>query len=88
MGKLEITLPNEGVYNASIDCAIGELVLTVPDGIPVAIELDTAISSLHLPAGFTRDGDWVYSRGADATRNAMSIIHLSNPIGVVRILAE
>lgn len=84
IGSATITLPTEEKFDASVECAIGEIIINVPTGLSVKIKLDTAISGLDYPSNFVKDGDWLYSPDAVKDSNT-NILNLSNPIGMVRI---
>jgi len=87
VGQSIVELPKESIFNGSIDCAIGELIVYVPDGMPIKINLDTAITSTNYPDNFTRDGDWLYSPNS---RNSSDIrtLTLNNPIGSLVICSK
>lgn len=85
VGSLQVTLPEEGMYDGVIECAIGELVVYVPKDTPIRIKLDTGITSKDYPDDFVIDGDWLYSPDAKGS-NQVRTLELKNPIGMTRIL--
>ncbi|OJX46026.1 MAG: hypothetical protein BGO78_03840 [Chloroflexi bacterium 44-23] len=85
IGSVELTLPNGESFTGTVECAIGELIVRVPEGYPIKIKLDTAITIKELPDAYQLDGDWLYSPGAKDIPTT-SILELSNPIGSVRII--
>ncbi len=80
VGQSIVELPEESIFNGSIDCAIGELIVYVPEGLPIKINLDTAITSTNYPDSFTRDGDWLYSPNGRGSADVRTLT-LNNPIG-------
>ncbi|PKO17807.1 MAG: hypothetical protein CVU39_04810 [Chloroflexi bacterium HGW-Chloroflexi-10] len=87
VGSVEVTLPVEEFFEGQIECAVGEIIVRIPENLAVKIELDTAISSLSLSSGLSKDGDWVYSPAGLKSKNP-SVLKISNPIGQVRIVLE
>lgn len=87
VGSMEIILPSEGIFNGKIECGIGEMIVRVPKDMPIKIKLDSAISSTHFPDSYSKQGDWVYSPGAQSDGSA-SMLEISNPIGSIQIVLQ
>ncbi len=84
VGQMTISLPDQGKFEGDLECAVGEMIIRVPDGVAVKFVLDTAITAVKLPAGFTREGDVIYSnRGA--AESEMSTVLIEVPVGSLRI---
>ncbi len=87
VGSMEIILPAEEAFNGKIECGIGEMIVRVPKGISLKIKLDSAISSTEFPDNYSKQGEWIYSPGAESDVNA-SMLEISNPIGSIKILSQ
>jgi predicted membrane protein len=53
-------LPSEGNFDASIDGAIGQIVIVVPEGMALRLRSNTAIANTSVPAGYQR-ADRIYT---------------------------
>jgi hypothetical protein len=84
IGQLTITLPDQGKFEGDLECAIGEMVIRVPEGAAVKFVLDTAITSVNFPAGFYREGDVIYS-DQNTSESEMNTIFVEVSIGSLRI---
>ncbi len=80
LGSLTLTLPSDLDVHGSSKVVMGELVVQVPEGEPVIISLDTAITTVVLPQGYTREEDIVYSPGAKDATNPINL-EVEVPIG-------
>ncbi len=84
LGQNTIILPDSGSFDGQASVAIGELLIRVPRGAAVRLQLDTAIASVSLPADFTRDGNIATSPGAQGASNPIRLT-VNVPIGALRV---
>ncbi len=73
VGRVEIRLPAEGRFEASIDGAIGETVIVIPGGLEARIQASTALAVRNMPAGYRRDGDVYTSPGYEGAENRVDL---------------
>jgi len=83
MGKTTVVLPQSGHYQADLTGVMGEVIVMVPAGISIELELDPLITTISVPEGYTRDGDWV--RSPTAGSNPSVYVRVSQLIGSIRI---
>ena len=84
VGQMHLTLPESGSLRGSLDCAVGRVVIIVPAGAAVRIKAETAVSTVSVPPGFTRNGQ-VVSSPAAATASQVMEITVSLPVGIINI---
>jgi hypothetical protein len=84
MGKVEVTLPQSGSYNAQLDEAIGELVVWVPRNIGVSITPGTALVAANYPPGFVKQGDKFISPNFNSAADRVDL-RLNLAIGSVSV---
>ena len=82
IGKMEVFLPEVDKLEADFECIIGEVVLIIPEGTPVRINVDKGISGVSLGEGFFSEGDVIYSEDA---RLHQYILDVNIPIGSLRV---
>jgi hypothetical protein len=82
-GRTDVWLPAKTSPGVKASVVFGELVLRVPRGTPVVIRASRAFTGLALPAGFTRDGDMIYS--PEAQRGSPATVQVDLPFGSLRI---
>jgi hypothetical protein len=67
LGRIEITLPVEGRFEARLESGMGQIVLLVPQGMEVRVSGDLGLVARDLPDGYEQDEDTITSPGyADA----------------------
>lgn len=67
LGRIEVRLPAAGRFEASVEGAIGETVILIPDGLGVRLTANTGLAVRNLPDGYRQDGNIYTSPGyADA----------------------
>lgn len=86
VGELNLTLPEEGKFDGKLSNPVGMIRVTVPAGALVEFQVDGVFLAKSIPAGFTVNGNRIYSLGADS-RNATMRIKIEQPIGRL-VLAE
>ena len=84
VGQMHLTLPESGSLRGSLDCAVGRVVIVVPAGAAVRIKAETAVSTVSMPPGFTRNGQVISSPQA-ATASQVMEITVSLPVGIINI---
>jgi hypothetical protein len=84
IGQVLLTLPAGATYKVTSENGIGSTLVYVPKNTPIRIHLDTGITGSHLPADFTRDGDYAYSPGAQ-TSNSFIDLSLKQDIGSLEV---
>ncbi|MGC9334699.1 MAG: LiaI-LiaF-like domain-containing protein [Anaerolineae bacterium] len=84
LGRLEITLPATGQFEGSVEGAIGQTVIIIPQGMAVRIKADTGLAGRDLPAGYQEDGDIITSPGYSTAENQADL-QVSQAIGVLQI---
>ena len=83
VGEIEVILP-DGDYRAEIDQAVGQIIIEIPKGVPVRLEISRAVTGLTLPDGFERQGDYYYSPGARGAADLMRI-NISQAVGSITV---
>lgn len=58
-GDVEVITANEGYYK--VDLAAGNVVVDVPEDLPVRVRVDDALSAFSYPDDFTSAGSYIYS---------------------------
>ena len=80
-GKTTLALPAEGFLEGTLEGAVGELILCVPEGLPLRIDLETAVTTLSMDDSFTKV-DSVITNSNNANPATLSI---KLPVGVISI---
>ena len=83
MGRVEVTLPQEGFKHGRIHLVMGQVVIYVPRGANVHITTNTVLVPISLPAGFERNGKEITSLNP-GSGPAMQL-DVSDVMGVVSI---
>ena len=73
IGQEILTLPASETYYVTAKNSIGTLVVYVPRGKPVSIQLKTGLTVTHLPDDFNREGDTAYSPGYKGGTNVIDL---------------
>ena len=73
LGRAEVRLPAEGRFEASVEGAIGEIVILIPDGMEVRIQASTAMAVRNMPEGYRRNGDVYTSPGYEDAENRVDL---------------
>jgi len=63
VGEVEVILP-VGDYSAEISQAVGQIIIEIPEDVPVRIEISRAVSGLSLPSDFEKHDGFYYTPGA------------------------
>lgn len=56
VGQITVNLPAEGRLEGQVSAAIGQIVIIVPEGVGLRIETGTALVSVEMPDGYSKDG--------------------------------
>jgi len=83
MGKTTVVLPQNGNYQVDLSGVMGEVTVMIPAGMSIELELDPLITTISVPDGYSRDGDWV--RSPTAGSNPSVYVKVSQLIGSIRI---
>jgi hypothetical protein len=83
LGLLRLTLPAEATFEGRVDGGIGELVILVPEGLPLRIDLDAGIAARSFPPEFERQEDRYSTPGFEDGQGVT--LFISQGIGSVRV---
>jgi hypothetical protein len=84
LGRAEIRLPATGRFEASVEGAIGQTVIVIPDGLAVRIQANTALAVRNLPQGYRQDGDVYTSPGYADAENRVDL-SANQAIGILDV---
>lgn len=84
IGTMEVTLPETEVFAGNLECVIGEMVIKVPQDIPVTFNIDTGITTISFDDNFVREGDVIYTKNSKG--NTDYVIDINLPIGALKIV--
>jgi hypothetical protein len=87
-GAVTITLPETGKFTASVNGAVGSIVILVPPGMEVKLDSNTALAARSLPTGYTKDNGNSYLSPGFSTSQNQTTLDLSLAIGQVSIRAK
>jgi hypothetical protein len=87
VGKITVFLPPKAM-RGKIDCAIGETVIIVPRGAEVQIKVDSGITAVSMPSGFTHSGDVYTSKGFNDSGATRIELEVDQAIGNLRVEYE
>ncbi|MCL4560246.1 MAG: DUF5668 domain-containing protein [Chloroflexi bacterium] len=73
VGKCTVALPQKGNFSAQVTGVIGETLIIVPNSLPVSIHVNPGLSSLQIPAGFTRSGETITSPNYNPQTNHIDL---------------
>jgi hypothetical protein len=83
MGRIQVTLPQEGLKQGRINLVMGQVVIYVPRGANVHITTNTVLVPISLPAGFERNGKEIVSLNPTSTQ--VMNLDISDVMGAVTI---
>ena len=86
VGQLDVTLP-AGSWSGRLECAVGEMIIRVPQNAALRLHLERGIAGVSLPDGYTREGTLILSPGA-STAGSVIDLQVNQPVGGVRILTR
>ena len=84
VGRIVVTLPDEGRCYAKIEGAIGETVVVIPAGMAARIRVDTGLTVHNLPDSYQQRGD-VYTSPGYASAEDRVDLEVDQAIGKVTI---
>jgi len=73
LGHTEVRLPATGRFQATVEGAIGETVIVIPDGMAARIQAGTGLALRNLPEGYRQDGDVYTSPGYEDAENRVEL---------------
>ncbi len=80
-GKTTLALPAEGFLEGTLEGAVGELILCVPEGLPIRIELETAVTTLSMDENFVKVDNVVTNSDSDDP----ATLAIKLPVGIIAI---
>jgi hypothetical protein len=86
-GNKDITLSDLPGTEGRLSGIVGKTTLTIPENLSVKVRIDDGIVTTVYPDEFTRNGDWVYSPGAENDPDAMEF-RISQLVGRVVLESE
>jgi len=73
VGQVKIILPAEGKFTASIDGAIGQVIILVPTGMAVQLESNTLLAGKTFPVDYLKTGNNYASPGFSQAENQVTL---------------
>ncbi len=73
VGQTQIVLPEQGRYSAQVTSAIGQIVIIVPRGVGVRVNMDTALVDVDVPDEFLNPGDVYQSSNYESAENRVEL---------------
>jgi hypothetical protein len=87
IGSGIVTLPGGASFDATVEGAIGQLAILVPNGVGVRVIANTGLATLHVPDGYVRIGDAYQSPGYSSSDTRIDL-NVSMAIGTISIREE
>jgi hypothetical protein len=84
VGRIEITLPAEGQFEALVEAGVGQLVILVPEGMELHVEGDLGLVVRDVPAGYREGEDTITSPGYAGAENRVEIT-VDQGIGMLEV---
>jgi hypothetical protein len=81
---MEVILSEDEYFDAFLECVIGEMVLIIPEDLPVRIELNSGMTGVSLDDGFVKEGNLIFSPAADRSDQDMVIV-VNLPMGSLKL---
>ncbi len=72
VGEVEVILP-EGDYHAEIGQAVGQILVEIPEDVPVRLEISRAVSGLSLPSNLEKHNGYYYTPGARSANKFIKV---------------
>jgi hypothetical protein len=85
IGTMKISLPDIEKLEGDLECIIGEMVIVVPEGLSVTIELNSGMTGVTLSDGFTRAGDTIYSKNFNENKDSVKL-KVNLPMGSLKVM--
>jgi len=83
IGRMEVTLPAQGLTQGRINLVMGQVIVYVPRGANIHITTNTVLVPVTFPAGFERNGKDIVSTGS--TSGQPMQLDISDVMGMVSI---
>ena len=84
IGKNTIYLPRKGSASVAIELVIGELIIYLPENTTVNIEVDTGLTLVNLPKGYTKTGSSIKSNSITNSTDNINL-EIDQPVGILTI---
>lgn len=81
VGQATITLPADSNFSGEIRTGVGELILIIPNGVQVQIEVEKALSTVNVGSGIVQDGK-IYTSGGGGVDYRI-VLKLQQAIGSI-----
>jgi hypothetical protein len=87
VGQLTVELPGTGDFDGTIEGAVGQTVIVVPEGVGIRIRTDTGITAVSIPGRYLRQGDTYTSPGYSSAEIKIDLA-VSQAIGSLLVREE
>lgn len=87
IGKITIILPKQ-TLRGKVNCAIGETVIVLPRGSEAQFKVDSGITAVNVPSGFSHNGDLYISAGYNTSGAIRIDLEVDQAIGNLRVEYE
>ena len=84
LGLTRVILPAEGRFQATIDGAMGQMTVVVPENLAARIYVDSGMTVRSMPEGYQREGDVYTSPGYEAAEERADL-YLSQAMGILEV---
>jgi hypothetical protein len=85
IGRGVVTLPGDGNFSGSVDGAIGQLVIVIPEGMAAQITFDTGLATRQVPDSYDCAGDVCTSPGYTGADDKVDLaVHMGIGSVVIR----
>jgi lia operon protein LiaF len=85
VGQTTVTLPASGNFDASVESAIGQIIIIVPQSASVRIQSDTGLATIHVPQGYSKTGEDVYTSPGYGTAENRINLKVNQAIGDIEV---
>jgi len=84
-GRVEVVFPDDaGRTTAYIEVGIGDVTLSIPEGVAARIEIDSGLGSVEVAGRFQKEGNYYVSEGFDLASNRL-YLEVDGGIGSISI---
>ena len=86
MGRLVVTIPQDGLVHGNIRVVMGQMVINVPRGADIRIKTNTVIVPISIPPDFKKEGNLIFNPNPTSTQPVD--FDISDIIGSVTVQYE
>jgi len=84
-GRVEVVFPGDaGRTTADIEVGIGDVTLSIPEGVAARIEVDSGLGSIDVAERFRKEGDYYVSEGFELASNRL-YLKINGGIGSIYV---